>query len=393
MDDILSPSFLYGVILIGILIILYLIIRTIRKIRQASNPDEVWKLKFFLGGVGIIVAIVTVWLTFMGNKGSSDDRKVREEVHKDEAINRNWDVVYTREATSIRRTKALQNLARLGESFKAIDLSCAKIEGKPQKPNNIPKCDMGKVPLKHLDLSPEAIGIEKGVNLQEAKLMNVNLFEANLRSADLGEADFTGADLGGVDLTGANLEGVDLTGANLEGVDLTGANLEGVNLTGANLTDAFLYKANLTSAFLYKANLTDADLGWSDLTSADLEKANFTSAYLFKVNLTSADLVDTDLTAANLSITNFSEATISEDTVLDYTWVWEGFGTESFPIGNPKDWDTTLKPKYICPLGFYISDHIKVSEYSSEEEEQEKLKNALGQIIEKNCEPYTNARE
>ena len=325
MDDILSPSFLYAVLLILLLINLDPIIRisyrAICKIRKASNSEEVWKIRFSLEGAGIIAAIVALIFTAIEVRDAASDRKA-------EAIDRNWDVVYTREATRIRRTKALQNLARLGEPLERVDLSCATIEGKSQKSGDLSKCDK-KVPLEYLDLSPEAVGIEKGVNLRRAKLINVNLFVANLTSANLIEAD-------------------------------------------------------LTSADLVRTDLTSADLMDADLTGADLKWANFTSAYL----------VYTNLTAANLSNADFSDATISEETVLDYTWVWEGPGkekTELLPIGTPKGWDTPLKPKYICPFGFFISEHINVSEYSSKK--QEELKNALRQIMKENCRPYTNALE
>ena len=300
MDDILSFLLEYK-FLIGIFIIFIIISYPVYRIIRASNSNDVWKPRFFLEAVGIIVAIAAFGLTVVEIRESTDARKAETEVRKDEAIDRNWDVVYTREATSIRRTKALQNLARLGESFEGIDLS------------------------------PKAIGIEKGVNLRKAKLINVNLFGANLTSADL-----------------------------------------------------------------RWANLTSADLRWANLTSADLGGADLTSAFLGGADLTSADLTKTNLTAANLFLTDFSDATISEDTVLDYTWVWEGPGKEKtrfLPIGIPKDWDTTLKPKYICPRDFDISAHINVSEYSSEEEEQEELKNALRQIMKENCRPYTNALE
>ena len=336
MDDILSPLFLYGVILTGILIIgiyiiLYFIIRKVRqiicKVRQASNPDEVWKLKFFLEGVGIIAAIAAVSFTAIEVRDSASAREV-------EAIDRNWDVIYTKEATRIRRTKALENLSRLGEPFEKINLS------------------------------PEAIGIEKGVNLWGAKLKNANLFLANLTSVNLGEANLTSTDL--------------------RNANLTDANLGGANLTSAHLGLAKLISANLTDAILEEANFIGAFLGGANLTSATLVRANLTSAYLFKANLTSADLTKANLTVANLSNADFSDATISEETVLDHTWIWKG----CLPEGIPKGWETKLKPEYICPLGFSISKHINVSKYSGEEEEQKKLKNELRQLIEKNCKPF-----
>ena len=250
--------------------------------------------------------------------------------------------------------------------------------------------------------------------LRDTIFCNVDLYKADLTAANFGRATLTGANLEKVTLISADLEKATLTAANLKYANLTDAELHDVDLIGAILTfadlkDANLIDADLRYADLKDANLIDADLTDADLTDADLKSANFTSvrfvdanltnadlryatltaANLTKANLTSAHLVYTNLTAANLSKTDFSDATISKETVLDYTWIWEGY----LPRGNPKDWHTTLKPKYICLFGFFISHHINVFEYSSEEEEQEKLKNALGQVIEKNCKPYNDAPE
>ena len=226
-----------------------------------------------------------------------------------------------------------------------------------------------------------------GAYLIGADLTGAYLIGANLRKADLEEANLTSADLKGADLEGANLISANLGDADLGGANLTSVDLREADLTFADLREADLTSADLTFANLREADLTFANLREADLTSADLRKADLTSAFLGSANLTSADLTKTNLTAANLSETDFSGATISEETVLDYTWVWEGY----LPRGIPKDWDTTLKPEYICPLDFSISKHINVSEYSRWE--QEELKNALRQIIEEKCEPYTNASE
>ena len=162
-----------------------------------------------------------------------------------------------------------------------------------------------------------------------------------------------------------------------------------LDLKDRDFIKAQLKDTILCDADLREATLTSADLTRAKLPDANLRKAALTSANLYKANLTSANLIEADLTAANLSYTIFSEAIISKETVLDYTWVWE----EDLPIGIPKGWGTPLKPKYICSLDFLISKYINVSEYSSKEEEQKKLKNALGQIIDDKCDLYNNALE
>ncbi len=227
--------------------------------------------------------------------------------------------------------------------------------------------------------------------LQNANLTEAFLFLANLTGADLWKADLTDADLWRANLTDADLWDANLTDAGLEDANLTDAYLADANLTDAslwraNLTLANIRDANLTSAYLREANLTSTDLRETDFTGADLGRANLTDAYLANANLTDANLIYSNLTAANLSKADFSKALLGDRTILDFTWVW-GL---SFPKGIPRGWDDTLKPEYLCPEGFDVSDHIDISEYIDEygRSEQEKLKKRLKQIIEKNCEPY-----
>ena len=226
----------------------------------------------------------------------------------------------------------------------------------------------------------------KDRNFREAQLRGAALCKATLLGANLTDADLRGANLTDADLSLANLTDADLRGANLTDANLWDANLTDADLSLANLTDAKLWDANLTDAKLWDANLTDANLWDANLTDAKLWDANLTDAYLFRANLTSATLIFSDLTAANLSATNFSNA-ILDETILDLTWVWESSGSdekEYFPIGVPRFRSDTLKPEYLCPEDFDVSDYLD-KDY---EIEREKLKDQLKPIIEENCEKY-----
>ena len=241
----------------------------------------------------------------------------------------------------------------------------------------------------------------RGRSLRKAQLQRTILCKATLQEADLTDADLWSANLTDADLSGANLIGADLFRANLTDADLFRANLTDADLQSANLTDADLQSANLIDADLSGANLTDADLSGANLTNASLVDADLTIAYLGDANLINADLrganlIDAnltraDLTVANLGKTNFSNAVLDK-AILDFTWVRESSDLEegNFPIGIPKDWDDTLKPEYLCPDSFDISDHIKISRYIGEDGglEREELQDQLKEIMEENCKPY-----
>ncbi len=245
------------------------------------------------------------------------------------------------------------------------------------------------------------------VTLQDADLTDADLSDANLMGANLEDADLTSANLQGANLTSADIRGANLTSAILFDADITSASLLAANLTSAylnsaNLTSANLNSVNLINADLRGANFTGADLRGASLTSANLQganlthtnlgAANFIDANLLSASLISANLQVVDLTSANLSSTNFSDA-ILEGATLDFTWFWESFDLEErayFPIGIPRGGDDILKPEYLCPWSFHPSSYYDIPEYINEdgEVEQEKLKERLKQIIEKNCKRY-----
>ena len=233
----------------------------------------------------------------------------------------------------------------------------------------------------------------RGATLCKAILQNADLTSADLRNANLIGAIFEGANLTDAYLARANLTNADLKGANLTDASLARANLTDASLARANLTDAYLARANLTNASLARANLTDAFLWRANLTDAYLGIADLTDASLARANLTSATLIFSDLTAANLSRTDFSNAVLG-GTTIDLTWVWESSGSEeaeaNFPIGIPKGWSDTLKPKYLCPLNFDTSSHYDISEYIGEYGglEREQLKARLKEVIGENCKRY-----
>ena len=269
---------------------------------------------------------------------------------------------------------------------------------------NLTSADLFRANLTSADLREADL---TDADLREANLTDADLREADLKDASLREANLTSADLFrtnliSADLRVANLKDASLSFANLTSADLFRANLTDASLSFANLTSADLFRANLTSADLFRANLTSADLREANLTSADLREANLTSADLREADLTSADLTgvdlseadlgQADLTAVNLSETNFSNSVL-DGTTLYLTWVWESSGSdekEYFPIGIPIGWNDTLKPKYLCPEDFYVSDHYDISEYITKDGkvERKQLKDRLKEVIAENCKPY-----
>ncbi len=224
--------------------------------------------------------------------------------------------------------------------------------------------DLTSADLSHANLTNAYLWDANLTNtyLWRANLTDAYLSYADLTSADLGSADLTSADLGSADLTSANLGSANLISADLGSADLTSANLGSANLISADLGSADLTSANLRfadliSANLSYANLIFADLGSANFISADFGNADLTSANLGSADLTSANLGSANLTAANLSRADFSNA-ILDGTTLDLTWVWESSGSEeeeNFPRGIPRGRSDTLKPEYLCPLGFDIS--------------------------------------
>ena len=279
------------------------------------------------------------------------------------------------------------------------DLTDANLTSARLREANLTSVDFTRADL--TDASPSSANLTDavliGTNLTNAKLWYANLTNAQFWYANLTNAQFWYANLTDVkfehaNLTGAYLGDVDLTSTDLSFVNLTSAKLREANLTSselnrANLTSAELDRANLTSAILWVANLTDSGLWGANLKSANLRAANLTSATLIYSNLTSADLSWT-----NLSKTNFSNAVLDNETTLDLIWVWKSSDSEEeyFPIGNPKGWNDTLKPEYLCPEGFDISNDIYTWEYINNDYEvrREELKAQLEQIMDENCEKY-----
>ena len=206
-------------------------------------------------------------------------------------------------------------------------------------------------------------------HLQKAILCGAILPEAKLTKVDLKNAVLISADLSNADLRDGDLRGADLRNANLRGTDLRNADLRGTDLRNADLSNADLMSATFISAVRGRMAITGVDF-----READLREAN--------------------LTATNLSRIDFSDAVLGE-TILYLTWVWESSIAKKkyFPIGIPEGWNDTLKPEYLCPRGFYVSDYIDISEYINkdsevEQKKKEQLNERLKQIMEKHCKPY-----
>ena len=247
------------------------------------------------------------------------------------------------------------------------------------------EADLRSADLREANLRSASLG---SANLRSASLGGANLTSADFRRANLTSADFRRANLTSASLLRANLRSADLREANLRSADLREADLTSADLREADLTSASLGSANLRSASLGGANLTSADFRRADLTDANLGSADLTDVSLEGANLTSAslggaNLTDAFLSFANLSKTNFSNAVLDDRTTLNFTWVLESSGSEAeanFPIGIPRGWDDTLKPKYLCPLGFDIFRIL------SEDERGRRI--SFEQLMEENCKPY-----
>jgi uncharacterized protein YjbI with pentapeptide repeats len=121
----------------------------------------------------------------------------------------------------------------------------------------------------------------RGLDSRRKGLVMLFLREANLITRikpddpviDLNGADLTRADLSEMMLASADLIGVDLTNANLSKTILSFSSLAGANLKGANLSHAILTKVNLHSANLRVADLSHAIIDNTDFGDAILEGA------------------------------------------------------------------------------------------------------------------------
>ena len=248
---------------------------------------------------------------------------IKDDLFKESVIENNWEIVNDETSSPNDKIEALKYLLIQKEPVgDKINVSVAQhiFQG--------------------IDLSPKTLETQKGVGLERISLKQVNLSEVNFSSVNLSNAVLSGADLTAARLHDANLSGADLSDADLSGANLSGANLSGANLSGANLFA-------------------------TDLTATNLSNAVFSDANLF---------------AVNFSAVNLSDAVLDEKTVINYSWAWRPSRkqlSEAFlPIGNPKNWNATLKPDYLCRT------------YSSLDE-VETTKEQIKKALEKRCKPYT----
>ena len=247
---------------------------------------------------------------------------IKDDLFKEGVIEDNWEIVNDETSSHNEKVEALKYLLVQKEPVgDKLNLSVTQ---------NL---------FQGIDLSPETLGIQKGVSLERISLKQANLSEANLSDVNLGDAVLSGANLTAARLHDVNLSGADLSDANLANANLSGANLSGANLSGANLFA-------------------------TDLTATNLSNAIFSNANLF---------------AVNFSAVNLADAILDKGMVIDYSWAWRPSGEqlpEAFlPIGTPKNWDTTLRPDYLCKT------------YSSLEE-IETTKEEIEKAIKKRCKPY-----
>lgn len=157
------------------------------------------------------------------------------------------------------------------------DLSGARLEGAILKGADLSGANLSEADLTNVDLHTTLLG---GANFVKAKLTNVQLQGANLSGLNFSEASMAGANLERTLLFGAALSRADLSGATLVLADLTGAWLNLANLVGANLTNADLGGSSLIGAELASTNLQGSNLAGAILVGAQLFGANLRSANL-----------------------------------------------------------------------------------------------------------------
>ncbi|MDJ0903879.1 MAG: pentapeptide repeat-containing protein [Xenococcus sp. MO_188.B8] len=292
---------------------------------------------------------------------------------KEQKLYEAWQVIdnaYTSKVeTSYARIKALEYLAKEGESLQGIDLYFES-EADRVEINKQDKVDELQAEKRLYGEKPTG----KGVDLQKINLENANLREAdlrlakfdraNLKNADLSKANVCGADFSVTNLSGTKftdakvlhasfgygtagyfnnkeiselvsrgaiffkLKGLDLShstvyrNANLqentfENVDLSSSDLSGANLSyakfieGTNLSRAKLINTILQNAKLNGVDLDGTDLRGSDLRGADLRDANLRDAKLNGVNLDGTDLRGSDLRGADLRDADLRDAKLN----------------------------------------------------------------------------------
>ena len=225
-----------------------------------------------------------------------------EIIFMEKTIANNKAIVLNKDVAINERIAALQYLVNRRVSLAGFDFSGEK---------NL---------LRGLDFNPKTLGRRDGIDLRNAHLAH--------------------ADLSGINLSEANL-----SGANLSAANLSDARLHNVNLSNANLSEANLYKTNLSGANLSKAMLIGANLFATGLTAA---------------NLSAADLSDANIFAASLTSANLTNVIFNNKTTIDSIWIWDntmGHQSENFlPVGTPKNWNTTLKPEFVCSEVYTLID-------------------------------------
>ena len=258
---------------------------------------------------------------------------IKEDLFRESTIERHWKIVYDESADKVDRVNALQYLARQKESLADLNF--------PGEQNF----------LRGLNLSSKALEIKTGIRIDEkhADLMRANFSNADLTDANLSETNLSGANLSGANLTNSHFHNVDLSSANLSGANLSGTKLSGTDLTDANLSGAKLFGTSFISA-----------------------------------KLTDTKLYDAKLFAVDFTFANLNNLILNKNTVIDYSYFWKNSSEENpiiyLPTGTPENWDTTLKPAYICAKNYMFIDI-------------DAAKDQIKREIEKRCKPYVHQEE
>jgi Pentapeptide repeats (8 copies) len=146
------------------------------------------------------------------------------------------------------------------------------------------------------DLSPveKSLTEKDRLSLKPAADIQAILTVLGRRARTYGKGEDQHLNLGSIDLRGANLPG-----AHLEGADLVGTNLGGAFLRDARLEGALCWDTHLEKAYLPRAHLEGAELDGAHLQGAQLSDANLKWAALGGAHLEEAVLEDAHFEGAS----------------------------------------------------------------------------------------------
>lgn len=220
--------------------------------------------------------------------------------------------------------------------------------------NRIAAANLQLKPFGHVDSAGGALSPQRGQLL--LALLNMELddttwtklkqrvsFEcADLRNASLEGADLSNAKLSGAHFSKANLDQANLSRADLSYALLDGVKGEGVDFFGSNLKRARMEWSELKNANFTEANLDGVNAGNANWTGARLDSASMQWVHFEHLFCQSCSSSGTNATGADFTAANFSRSVMTdiywkqsklEDLLLDGAQVDSSFfdRVELFP--------------------------------------------------------------